>query len=69
MSMLTTAVVQRARNLARLGTLRVPARNGQLIRQYATKITEPKKKTSTLKLLVIGVSWMRMVEEVMGLSD
>lgn len=42
-----------ARNVTRLAVFQ--PRNANLIRQYATKIGEPKKKTSTLKLLLIGV--------------
>ena len=42
-----------ARNVTRLAVFQ--PRNVSLIRQYATKNNEP-KKTSTLKLLLIGVS-------------
>jgi len=54
--MFSTALVLRTRNIVRLSALQLPSRNAQLFRQFATKITEPKKKTSTLKLLLIGVS-------------
>lgn len=43
-----------ARNVARLTIFQ--SRSSILIRQYATKIGEPPKKSSTLKLLLIGVS-------------
>lgn len=48
------------RNVIRLAVFQ--PRNATLIRQYATKIGEPKKKSSTLKLLIIGVRKARFVK-------
>lgn len=41
------------RNVVRSGPLHM--KNLNLLRQYATKIAEPKKKSSTMKLLLFGV--------------
>lgn len=46
-------IISLARNVSRFAVFQ--PRNVNLLRHYATKIDPPKKKSSTLKMLLIGV--------------